>query len=61
MCPYIDRDDPRCAGRLTLMNLVQALDHCADHYQGCPVYLEILRDARTRTREPRPAALRPAV
>lgn len=41
MCPYINRNDPRCATHWTLHELGQAYEHCADRYQECPVYLRM--------------------
>lgn len=46
MCPFLENADARCAGHLTLDRLSAALEHCADRYQQCPAYREILKDVR---------------
>jgi hypothetical protein len=48
MCPYIDRQSPRCCGKLTLSNLGEALTRCAQQHQQCPIYCELQIHARKR-------------
>lgn len=38
VCPYIEKDDVRCADHLTMRNVAHAFAHCADNYAQCPVY-----------------------
>ena len=40
-CPHIDRDDPRCAHRLSLNRIDQAFNVCFGSYRGCPVFQRI--------------------
>ena len=42
MCPFLDKADPHCAARQSLQNLDDALGLCADHFEACPVYQEML-------------------
>mgnify|MGYP001170449892 CR=1 FL=1 len=44
ICPLIDLDDRRCDTRFTLRHLNEALDLCAGQFQGCPTYVQILRE-----------------
>ena len=37
-CPFINADDPRCGGRLTLRALDQAYTYCLGGYLSCPAY-----------------------
>jgi hypothetical protein len=41
VCPYIDRSDPRCAERLTILNLREAFQFCFGHAPACPVHRQI--------------------
>lgn len=41
MCPLIDKSHPRCAGRLCLRRLEEALGVCADQYQDCSIYASL--------------------
>ena len=47
MCPFVEESDARCAAHLNMQNLFQAFTHCADHYEACPIYQELLADERT--------------
>lgn len=47
-CPYIEREDTRCAGAWTMTNLREAMGRCAggNEHQYCSVYHRIrLSDA----------------
>lgn len=44
MCPFLDQGDPRCAAHLTMQNLANAFEHCADHFASCPVFQDMLVD-----------------
>jgi len=59
VCPFVDRDDPRCAAHLTLRNLPEAFAHCADRYTTCPVYQELIThdDEHLQTVPPRRVCL----
>lgn len=46
MCPFVDDGDVRCAARMTLANLVRAFAHCADDYEACPIYRELIAHGR---------------
>jgi hypothetical protein len=45
-CPYLDQNDPRCAGRLTLGHLDEAFSFCLDGYQRCPNFHRLNREGR---------------
>ena len=46
MCPFLDKADPQCSARQSLQNLDDALGMCADRFEACPIYHEmLLRDA----------------
>jgi hypothetical protein len=40
-CPHVDRDDPRCAHRLSINRIDQAFNVCFGSYRGCPVFQRI--------------------
>lgn len=44
MCPFVDKRDQRCAGHLSLENISSAFAHCADQYEQCPVYGQLLSE-----------------
>lgn len=46
MCPYIDRNDPRCADKLTLARIKEALEECGGDYGRCPIYQRIATEQR---------------
>jgi len=41
MCPYIDLGDERCAEKLTLARIEEALEECGGDYGRCPIYQQI--------------------
>ena len=52
MCPYIDLGDQRCAEKLTLARIREALEDCGGDYGQCPIYQQITAE---RAREQRVA------
>jgi len=42
-CPFIDQSMPRCSESLSMKHIDEAYELCGDHYQLCPVYLELSR------------------
>ena len=42
VCPFLDEDEPRCGEHLSLSKLDHALGLCADRYEECPLYQEML-------------------
>jgi hypothetical protein len=47
-CPFVNRPDARCSGRLKIDRLDYAFEFCFDAYNTCPVYIERLLERRTR-------------
>lgn len=43
-CPHLDRNDPRCAARLTLGHLDEAFSFCLGGFQRCPNFHRINRE-----------------
>jgi hypothetical protein len=61
-CPFLDRDDSRCAHRLTLSHLDEAFAYCLHHYRRCPLYHQLMREAKRERAEPaQPQPARPPV
>ena len=54
MCPFLDKANPRCAARQSLQNLDDALGLCADHFEACPVYQEMLPNNALSNELPEP-------
>lgn len=44
MCPFVDKADVRCSAHLTFRNLFSAFEHCADRYNCCRVYGELMHE-----------------
>jgi len=44
-CPFLERDDPRCARRFTLSHLEEAFDYCLSRYTECPSYHQLQQEA----------------
>ncbi|MCC7408549.1 MAG: hypothetical protein IT442_10795 [Phycisphaeraceae bacterium] len=40
-CPFIDREDPRCAAHFSLPRLAQAFGICVNDYARCATYREL--------------------
>jgi len=53
-CPYVDRNDPRCATRFSLGRIEQAFSVCFGAYYGCPMFHRINSE---RTPTPRAAVV----
>jgi hypothetical protein len=47
-CPFVNRPDSRCSGRLSIDSLEHAFAHCFSAYNTCPVYVERLLERRVR-------------
>jgi hypothetical protein len=43
-CPFLNRDDPRCAAHFRVNHLQNAFDHCAGEYAKCSSYRELLAE-----------------
>lgn len=50
MCPFINRDDPRCSRHLSLSQLDQAFNVCLNSYRDCPTYARLLLERQQRDR-----------
>lgn len=55
-CPFIDRNDPRCAHRFSLNRMNQAFTVCLNEYRTCPMYRQLSRE-REAPRDPQPYTL----
>lgn len=53
-CPFLDRDDPRCAGRFSLRRLGMMFGYCMGQPQACPTYHRLTREMPERA-DPEPA------
>ena len=42
-CPFIDRDDPRCAGRFRLSRIEEVFGLCLGNHHACPIYRRLVR------------------
>lgn len=51
-CPYLNRDDPRCNQRLTLVHLPQAFSYCVGAYTECAVFRRFRAQSRERDHAP---------
>jgi hypothetical protein len=58
MCPFLEESNPLCAAHLTMSNIAEAFAHCADKYEQCPVYAQLLLRSGDRVLA---AARRPAL
>jgi len=47
-CPFLNRNDARCAERFTVGHMQHAFRYCFEHYKACPQYLEMLVERRVR-------------
>jgi hypothetical protein len=47
-CPFLNRDDARCAKQFTVGHMEHAFRHCFGSYKACPTYLELLVERRIR-------------
>jgi len=60
-CPFLNRDDDRCADHFRVGSLRQAFAHCVSEYTSCPTYALMLQERRARIAAEidRPAVVRP--
>ena len=54
LCPFIDRDDPRCAHRFTLSHVSEAFTYCLHGFSRCPIYHDLMREEHEGESEPIP-------
>jgi hypothetical protein len=47
-CPFLNREDDRCAANFRVGRLTSAFDLCFGNYVACPTYLELLVERRVR-------------
>jgi DNA-binding GntR family transcriptional regulator len=47
-CPFLNREDARCANHFSLDRLDHAFHHCFGSYSACPTYHEMLTERRYR-------------
>jgi hypothetical protein len=40
-CPYLEMNLPRCGGSLNLQHLDEAFNLCVDHFELCPLNIEM--------------------
>ena len=59
MCPLIEQAETKCAAHWTIQNVFETFAHCANHYENCPVYRELVREQEGAAYEPN-GALRAA-
>lgn len=50
-CPFLNRNDSRCAKHFSVNRLQHAFDHCFNDYGGCPSYREMLNERNGRGAE----------
>ncbi|MGN6505794.1 MAG: hypothetical protein ACTHM6_09540 [Tepidisphaeraceae bacterium] len=55
-CPFLNRNDSRCADHFQVTHLQHAFRFCFDRYKACPTYLELLVERRVRHAEATHAA-----
>ena len=46
-CPFLNREDERCAPQFSIGHLGYALDHCCGEYAACPAYRAQLAERQT--------------
>lgn len=47
-CPFLNREDTRCAECFTVNHMDHAFAYCFDRYKACPMYLELLVERRLK-------------
>lgn len=47
-CPFLNRNDARCAEHFRVARLQHAFDHCFNAYSACPSYREMLTERAGR-------------
>ncbi len=53
-CPFINADDPRCGGRLTLRALDEAYTYCLGGFLSCPAYHRMSWEQQAREADDTP-------
>ncbi|MEX2216175.1 MAG: hypothetical protein WD768_18835 [Phycisphaeraceae bacterium] len=48
-CPFLEKDDPRCASHFSLKHLDEAFDVCVNGHRACPMYYRMLREQNLGT------------
>lgn len=43
-CPFLNREDPRCAGRFSLRRVGMMFGYCLGQPESCPTYHRLLRE-----------------
>lgn len=51
-CPFLNREEARCAAHLRVGHLQHAFSRCFGDFEGCPAYGEIRAERRTRESAP---------
>ena len=41
-CPFINLDDPRCAGHFSLSRVDEAFETCLNKHKSCPTFHQLL-------------------
>lgn len=47
-CPFLNRDDARCAEQFNVSHLKHTFGYCFNNYKACPTYLEMLVERRVK-------------
>ena len=47
-CPFLNRNDARCAEHFRVSRLQHAFDHCFNSYANCPSYRQMLDERNGR-------------
>ena len=47
-CPFLNREDPRCAGRFSLRQVGMMFGCCVGQPESCPTYHRLLRERSER-------------
>ena len=49
-CPFINRNEPRCADRFSLTRLNLAFDTCLNGYRTCATYKQLIQERQRERR-----------
>ena len=47
-CPFLNRNEARCAEHFSVNRLQHAFDHCFNEYSNCPSYQAMLNERNDR-------------
>lgn len=50
-CPFLNRNDARCAAHFTVNRLSYVFTHCCGEYGSCPSYLELVKERQEERQE----------